>query len=626
MPGAYRPFELAPPQMTGVQPIYAKQRPAAEVDETAVTPTWPWGLSALRYSVAYTDKQEGVLGPILGGSGARTLWWQAPQHAVQFRTAGKSASSFKLGLPPLFRARSISSYLPVLPRLPLPTFDANNGSAANTTAVEQWQPILPGGLHYWPLGMRPGVMLAMRHQLQRQSLEGNGSVSSGSVPVQHRTPRPVPLPPNLAERTEIALRTWVSRFEPDKTLHFADTPVDEAFLGSDSNETVAVQAGRLRLTLQHPHRGVLSAGWDRRISFVANVDGITSSTNLGQWRLDVALLVDGAAFACTQDHLDAPRFTIDDSDAGKIKELEKRLAGLRSGDTMNLQVLAWRDSDVADLGFRQALTFPLRVGDEKAHRLPLQPTFLHFEDPEYNRRLASKAVQADAVLQLKNGSIKTSYPVTLAVDRREYNAGSRMALRYDWTGGSTVPTVTSRIELKRVDMAGDERALTYDGGAFKSDVELTSNVWTAGKLAQIPLLDLRQDGQPVRFSNGDTLKVSLTLTGSGGSGSETVSLTVNIVDAPVIPVPEAAYAVLRRQQVPVAGGGLEAQVECVRFAWAPAASRIELICADDLRTGMVRRRAVFQWRDVVRPNTLTGNQYSVQKITLTGATHFPPII
>jgi hypothetical protein len=48
---------------------------------------------------------------------------------------------------------------------------------------------------------------------------------------------------------------------------------------------------------------------------------------------------------------------------------------------------------------------------------------------------------------------------------------------------------------------------------------------------------------------------------------------------------------------------------------------LELVCAEDLRTEVVRRRAVFQWNDSVRLETLKG--YAIQKITQTGSTHFP---
>ena len=61
-------------------------------------------------------------------------------------------------------------------------------------------------------------MLALRHQLLRQSLKETGEhldvMVSGSIPVQHRVPRPVPLPSNRAADRTHALRTWASYLSP----------------------------------------------------------------------------------------------------------------------------------------------------------------------------------------------------------------------------------------------------------------------------------------------------------------------------------------------------------------------------------------------------------------------------
>jgi hypothetical protein len=161
-----------------------------------------------------------------------------------------------------------------------------------------------------------------------------------------------------------------------------------------------------------------------------------------------------------------------------------------------------------------------------------------------------------------------------------------------------------------------------------------------GSLRQFSLLELRQGTAPVTLQTGDTLQLKLTLTDvtlpnlpaptnpgnsvssrpsqtADGKSTEIIIVTIDIVAKPVIPVPEAAYGLLRRQTI-----GQSQQVECVRFAWNAQPSRIELICPGDLRSAIVRRRAVFQWTDAVRPTT-TSEGYMVQKVTQTGATHFP---
>jgi hypothetical protein len=427
---------------------------------------------------------------------------------------------------------------------------------------------------------------------------------SGSIPVQHRTPRPVPLPDNPPDRPEKALRTWASYFEQETTLHASEAPADEAFLAShDDGET---PARRLRMTLTHPPCGLIEAGWDRKFHFAVS----RRPRHDSEWQVEMAVVIDGVRFAL--DELPKSNDWFRYYQAGDdAEELEKKLTARRPGDTFLVQATVQRDDDPGNLGFSQVLSFPLRIGDKSSRRLPLRPMYLQFEDPEYNRRLASKAVQADGVL--KQGTTnKTSHPFTLAVDRTEYNPDSRMAIRVDWTGPQPAGGTAADLTFKRINAAGEELSLKYYDGDQGSD-KITLDI---GKLEQISLLDLRENGGAANFANGETLLLLLNVAG------ESVSLAVTIVDEPVIPVPEAAYALLRWHLIPGDGTG-DRRVECVRFAWGPEASRIEMVCAKDLKTGIVRRRAVFQWPDSVRPGTLAEEGYAIQKITLTGSTHFP---
>jgi hypothetical protein len=109
---------------------------------------------------------------------------------------------------------------------------------------------------------------------------------------------------------------------------------------------------------------------------------------------------------------------------------------------------------------------------------------------------------------------------------------------------------------------------------------------------------------------GDRLQLKVQF----GEGKE-ISVEVDIVEEPVIPAPEAAYALLRQPK------GTETVVEAARFAWNPEPARVELVCAEDLKTEFVRRRAVFHWQDAARFNPTV--QYAIQKIGANGSTHWP---
>jgi hypothetical protein len=252
LPADIQSFELAPPQVTGVQPIYL-----TEFSQPKVPDSWSWGLSALTMSVQYTQDKEtktvvGAIGSAVTNSSGNgngqsvTLWWQAPQRFVQYRSTLHSDRP-TAGLPPHFRASAIKSLLPVVPNLPLPVIAPSQLVESSSGEVERWQPTLPGKIRYLMLGDRSGVMFAVRNQVLRQSgLKLNGTqpqvgevMVSGSIPIQHRMPRPVPLPanrqlpPNLLvpanPNAEYALQTWASYFDPTHNLLVTPSPADEAF-------------------------------------------------------------------------------------------------------------------------------------------------------------------------------------------------------------------------------------------------------------------------------------------------------------------------------------------------------------------------------------------------------------
>ena len=138
-------------------------------------------------------------------------------------------------------------------------------------------------------------------------------------------------------------------------------------------------------------------------------------------------------------------------------------------------------------GFRQMLVFTLRVGDEIGLPLPLEPAFIHFEDPEYNRRLASQSAIANQLVALadadKRPLLKT---ITLAADRREYNPSSVLAMRYDWDDPSV--TVKGLLELRRIDINGIETMLVAPLPTPPPGVDGEG----PGVLRQFSLLELRR--------------------------------------------------------------------------------------------------------------------------------------
>ncbi|WP_160826818.1 hypothetical protein [Actinomadura sp. J1-007] len=675
IPADAHDFELAPPQTVGVQPLHLTQRPVR-----GDLPAWPWGLSALRVSVHYTKGQQGVVGAATPGAAGQTLWWQTVQRTVQFRSALHTDRPAG-GLPRRFRAPAVSSLLPAPPDPPLPALTAplfdqpalpepDGPRAGVPEGLARWQPVLPGGFRYLVSGARAGVFVTLRNQVLRQSgvlLTGEHprprglAMLSGGLPVEHRAPRPVPLPANADGRQGVALRTWASHFAPDEAALVTPSPADEAFRAGfedpPENPTYRQTAQRLRMQLAAVERHTLDVGWDGVLTFVYRVDGSitllggqepeTPETGILDWVLALEL-VDGGRVTALAD-ITAPTLAltpalraqlgavgvplpgpeVDTVDTAKLAirqfglpgdpktradRARELIAGMPPGAAVHARVKArfaphLPGAEPYHDGYAQVLRFPLRVADPNAPYLPLVPRYVHFEDPEYNRRLASPSAHASVPAQFPQqqaGGTSPQRVITLSAERRECNPDGTLALRFDWDApppGSPKVTLT----LQRIDLDQTPRDLADPnaaGGPRRLD---------PGKLYELSLAAIQKLNGP--FTPGERLRLVLHVD-SGPVKPVVVRLDITIVEAPVIPATDAAYALLRRQ-----AAGDRTHVECPRFAWGPEAQRVELVNPADLRTEVVRRRAVFQFTDSTRPGR--AEDYTVQKVSPTGSTHIP---
>jgi hypothetical protein len=445
------------------------------------------------------------------------------------------------------------------------------------------------------VGYRPGAMVALRNQLIRQSnLKGHDSepqtgavLVSGSVPVQHRIPRPVPLPQNLADKPLQALQPWASFFDVTRNHLHTQSPADQAFFAAHGN----TPARGVGLVLRSPEGGVIPTGWDG--SLVFDLFSYPPNDKV-DWQINLSITGLAQTIAYEPPAKTAQAISFRPKD---LNQLQGQLQESKKGSLVTLRVQVKPKDETA--GLSQTLTFPLRVMGSSGLPLPLQPHFIEFEDPEYNRRLASTPAQATGFIQTQKDGQPVLHTLVLAVDRREYNPDSVIALRYDWDDNRA--DGRAKLQLSRI-RNGQSKDLTFNARWLSE--------WAPQTLQQLPLLEVQNQ----QLEAGDALRFTLTVKLTDTSET-TLVLTVAIVAQPVTPVPEAAYALLRQQ---IRGG--KPQVECVRFAWGPNPSRVDLVCADDLRTEVVRRRGVFQWQDTARRG---GVEYGVQKLTPGGSTHFP---
>jgi hypothetical protein len=655
-------YALAPPLVAGVQPVRLNGRANGPPDGV---PDWPWGFAGLRVSTAYRrqgDSPLGVVGPQFDGMSDGVLWWQSLAQPVQF-----SNPADRQILPKLFRGPALPGYLPTWPHTPLPESYAldewirDRPSGLNRN-VFSWQSILPGGRVVLVTGLRPGVSFAFRELLTTQVLkkpattddfyESNADqvVQSTSVPVQHRPPRPILIPPSLEARQTIALRTWGHWFDldekdlVDRTVIFESHPYDDAFFMLP--EPQFGPAGGLRLMLAPPTEeqvekelgtapsaplmqeikelfagptgipGEVDKQWDgtvrgnrQLLGTVQRTFGLTGILTVGE--VSVPLVEDNnppdstkfplinAAWSQLQNCL--IRFQPSSDDTVKIR---KQLVAAPQGMPIRVAVKVALEPNVYTLeDYCQTLTMILRFRRlDVAHEVSrgedrriFSPRYLKFEDAEYNRRLSSVPAKASRNIALTPPARGT---ITLAADRTEYNPGD------------TIQFVYTR-DPQSSDTAGTTGTVSIYRKRDQGLIELAQVGVAMTKLYSFDLADVGKG----EIRGEENLILRLTLNGVAPEDKD-LDLVLAIVARPVTPVPEAAYALLRTTD----NGN---SVECVRFAWAPDPERVELVCPDDLLAAVVRRRAVFHLADTIRNTEDVDPKYQIQKITSLGSTHFP---
>jgi hypothetical protein len=643
--------EIAPPRVRSVTPLY-------QIDPPIPNHPWPGGYSALRLDLELTGQARGVSGTpwpaeLSQADDDPRAWWLACPHQVQY--ASPESDRFRT-LPRNFRSRAIRGLSPTLPDVPVPPAAAltrATGSVKDSPlgeAVTFWQPVLPGVVQWAAVGSRAGAFFVFRPHILTQRLADPTPMAfaSGSVPVQHRFPRPVPLPPNTQGGQSAALAPWGEWFDLDaadgasRSVAVGPVPADDAFL-----MTSAGPAG-LRVELCGPRscdrspfdhdRGALSlkkwltpptGGQPYCIVLRFSRLGVDDKT---LWPVEVAL-VDGTLRVPYKPVGDDPGATgvatyVPDVTGDAAKPFNDWIAALAHGASVSWQVLVRPPDGLFQVtGFRQTLTLTTRFYADDVLPLPIRPTYVRFEDPDYSRRLSSPSARKSlpAIREIPGGQQATV--ISVATDRQQYNPASPLYLVFTVDG----------VQPSAISAVAGVAAVSALLFATTADVYLTAVrdgvvLQVAEPITAVPpgqLLLIQLPGMLNTLRAGDLLRIGLRCESLKLKETDPV-LTLEVVAEPVTPSPDAAFALLRYENPPssVEGGVVDAGTDaiapvvgCTRFAWSPSAARIELVNPDDLLRPVVRRRAVYRWLDTVRPRRRTA--YAVQKITAGGSTYLP---
>jgi hypothetical protein len=629
VPATARRFELAPPLTVGAQPIWM-------IDLASETGAGLTSLSALRFAVRTLEPHgPAVVGPAdinAPGNDTAVLWWQTVWHHVAFDTDPKGLPL----LPKGFRAPARRGYNPAPAQLRMPDATALMPLVAGPGA--SWQAVLPAAVHCVLMGARPGAPFVVRPITMTQNnplaAAAAGVTIGASVPVQHRFPRPVPLPTNDAAKPALAHQPWASFISPGANhLEEPETfPDIAAFDLADAPEyflarlRAVIQESRAPVLTDRPfevrHKGGLILADRKTLAFeltLTNHRGAIGGQANGELPVEykdvAASLTDGTtAFLLKllyQSNLGTWRAEANTPE-GRAS-LTGWIGKKAHGTVLNLEI-AVPPIRTKVLGYRQMLHIPVQVCDPLRLRASLERRLIHFEDPAYDRLLTSTPAQKLGELQDAAGLLR---PVILAVDRREYNPASRLLGVFADNADSPDKQGAFQAYLQ-ICLVNPESGLPEPLRAT------VTNPHSNSKIFQIDLSALSREGRPVNLVAGDSLLIQIWSRDPNpttGQAGPFVEVAVGIVARPVTPPPDYAYALLAAETEQA--DGAKSRTRCARFAWSPFPDRIELLDPDDLLRSAVRRRAVFRWLDAVVPQGEKSVRHSVQKITPSGSTHWP---
>lgn len=258
---------------------------------------------------------------------------------------------------------------------------------------------------------------------------------------------------------------------------------------------------------------------------------------------------------------------------------------------------------------RRRLLFALRADPVGAYATALAARAVLFGDPAYDAALSAVPIKRE--VGLRPGPPERR--LDLVVDRPACNPGDELVL-----------AVTA------AENAGTRYGLTVQrrspGGEF-APVAVLSEAGVASLEPELGLKDVRilplaalvlpgGRGDPLVLRPGDALRLTARPRPEIADARDlAVTVQLDVVAEPVLPLPEAAYGLLRVD----ADGG---EAECPLYAGDPRAGRVEALDpAAGLAAGALARRGRFRWRHVV-PAALPGG-YFLLKADATGATHLP---
>ncbi|MEI7462530.1 MAG: hypothetical protein WCK15_24285, partial [Pirellula sp.] len=250
-----------------------------------------------------------------------------------------------------------------------------------------------------------------------------------------------------------------------------------------------------------------------------------------------------------------------------LPDVQRMLAAALHGESFRFELQIEVDLPNSIKGPPLTAALPVRRVRSNELPLPFSPMFCAFEDPEYSRRLSSPTKRETKAV-MKIGSTST-VPVTIALDRQEYNPSTTLFFTVDtpkesWNN-QTIAAVS--LSINRVDTNGIREAIFSDQAIAAQNLSTIFDVrfGTSDETHETSLRSRKivVPGDKLEFiARTRSHPLSDPQHPISGLGVEDIKVTVQIVRDPVTPPPEAGYALLRRRVESVAttyaklGGGV----------------------------------------------------------------------
>ncbi|MDX0775304.1 hypothetical protein GOD44_12600 [Sinorhizobium medicae] len=521
------------------------------------------------------------------------------------------------------------------------------------------------------IGVRSGAWHTRRIGIDEVEADLNGGLAvtpAPQAPLMQRTPRPVELGVNDRSRASaFEPRHFDLASEPLAILHdrgqrITDPPDEEepnlGGFGDEGETTVFLDAalkagldrrprgrGALIVKLVAPKFALLGPDWQGEIT-LTRVTGFGAAPP--DWSIKSAVIQVGEDLYLGQG---------DGSLTGGDGTIQ--LVGFRKGGRSLL-------TDLLDLpgatpltlrvllsapGIERQLVFGLyKTGGEAP--LVDRPAFLRFDDPAYNDRLTGLpkldrvpipgTTGTNLVFLGERNEVTPGDYLTLAaaivstvpgndpeaeffINEEEVDKKRVRVLRLRRISDLAPIPMAIRAERRRpgtntaaqLDPIPPDPNAEADFAIMSQSLYLYKNKNVDEKLGERPLIA------------GDRLEIRLEL--GEGEAKELAILRFDVVEKPRFPSNPAAFAFKRLlwedKKNGAADDNLRRQLSVPLYARLAEPSVIELVDPRDMLRGIVRRRAIYYWRDFLQPSADGLNcRFALMKSGRTGATWLPNII